>query len=72
VIHQLLGPVFNLVGDGGFAAWKVGDWLVVKYANLVLIGLVAGLFLAGMFFHLPESKDTAGVRVDPGDPGESR
>ena len=67
MIHQFLGPALDLVGRGGFSAWKVGDWLVVKYGNLVLMVLVAILFLIGMFLHLPEAADRGGTGSDRGD-----
>ena len=54
MIHQLFGPWVNLVGDGGFGAWSVGGWFVMKYANGVMFGLVAVLFVAGMLINLPD------------------
>ena len=54
VINQLFGPVVNLVGDGGYSAWTVGTWLVVKGANVVLYGVVALVFLLGAFINSPE------------------
>jgi len=57
VINQLWGPLIDLVGDGGYRAWTIGDWFVMKYGNLVLFIIIAVLFLAGMFINLPEKKD---------------
>ena len=54
VINQLFGPVVNLVGDGGYSAWTVGTWLVVKGANVVLYGVIALVFLLGAFINIPE------------------
>lgn len=54
MIQQLLGPVVNFVGAGGFRAWSIGDWLFVKYANLAVVALVAVLFLVGICVNLPE------------------
>ena len=56
MINQLWGPLINLVGDGGYRAWTIGGWFVMKYANLVLFILIAVLFLGGMFINLPEKK----------------
>jgi len=60
VIHQLWGPLVNLVGDGGYRALTSGDWFVMKYANVLMYVAVAVLFTASMFLHLPEhgAKDT--------------
>jgi hypothetical protein len=52
VINQLWGPVWNLVGHGGFKAFSHA-WLFIKAANLVEVVLVVVLFVGGMFVHLP-------------------
>ena len=54
VINQLWGPFVNLVGDGGYAAWTISDWFVMKYSNLAIYVLIATLFVLGMFVDLPE------------------
>lgn len=54
--NQLWGPLINLVGDGGFVAWTIGGWFVMKYANVALFVIIAVLFLGGMFINLPEQK----------------
>lgn len=54
MIHQLWGPLVNLVGDGGYAALTVGSWFVMKFANVVMYLLIAVLFVGGMFTNLPE------------------
>ena len=54
MIHQLWGPLVNLVGDGGYRALTAGDWFVMKYANVLMYVAVAVLFTASMFLHLPE------------------
>lgn len=56
VTHQLWGPLINLVGDGGFRAWAIGEWFLMKFANLVQLIVIAVLFLAAMFINLPEEK----------------
>jgi hypothetical protein len=56
VIDQLWGPMINLVGDGSYLAWTIGDWFLVKWGNLAMFVLIAVLFLAGMFIDLPEKK----------------
>ena len=72
---QLIGPIFDLMGDGGFKAFTHA-WLFVKAANLVEIVLVIVLFVVGMFVNLPGASATP-VRVptedDPpdGDGGRS-
>lgn len=72
VIHQILGPVLNLVGDGGFRAWTIGSWFFLKYSNLVVMSLVGLLFLIGVFLQLPGSSrgDSAAQGQEPGPPGE--
>lgn len=54
MINQLLGPVFNLIGDGGFGAWRIGTWFVLKYANLVMFVVVAALFGLGLVLNFPD------------------
>lgn len=56
MIHQLWGPLANLVGDGSYRALTVGDWFAMKYANLAVYLLIAALFVVGMFVGLPERK----------------
>ena len=58
MINQLWGPVWNLVGDGGFSAFTF-SWVLVKYANLIEIVLVVVLFVAGMYINLPGGKTDA-------------
>jgi hypothetical protein len=53
VIQQLWGPVWDLVGDGGFASVSLG-WVLIKIPNLIEIILVVVLFVAGMFINLPD------------------
>lgn len=52
MINQLWGPYLDLVGAGGYAAWTVGDWLTLKYGNLIMLAIVAVLFLVGMVIDL--------------------
>lgn len=56
MIHQLWGPLINLVGDGGYRAWTIGDWFLMKYSNVVSIIIIAALFFGGMFINLREGK----------------
>ena len=58
MIHQLWGPFWDLVGNGGFASVSFG-WVLIKISNLIEIILVVVLFVAGMFINLP---DRAGRR----------
>lgn len=46
----------NLVRDGGYAAWTIGDWFVMKYSNVAIYGLIAMLFVLGMFIELPDRR----------------
>jgi hypothetical protein len=55
MIHQLWGPVFDLVGDGGFNAWTF-SWFTLKIGNLIEMILVVLIFVAGMFINLPGGK----------------
>ena len=54
MIHQWWGPLVNLVGDGGYRAVTIGDWFVMKYANVLMYLAIAALFTASIFLHLPE------------------
>jgi len=63
MIHQLWGPVFDLVGDGGFTAWTF-SWFFLKIGNLIEMILVVLIFVVGMFINLP------GGKVEP--PGDQR
>ena len=56
MINQLWGPLIDLVGDGGYKALTIGDWFLMKYANIVMYVIIAALFLGGMFINLPERK----------------
>ena len=58
MINQLWGPLFDLTGDGGYKAWTIGDWFVMKYANIVVIAIIAVIFLAAMFINIPDRKRT--------------
>ncbi|WP_042431495.1 hypothetical protein [Streptacidiphilus anmyonensis] len=55
MINQLWGPVFDLVGDGGFHA-ATFSWFTLKVGNLIEMILVVLIFLAGMFIRLPSGK----------------
>jgi hypothetical protein len=55
MIHQLWGPVFDLVGDGGFKAVTF-SWFTLKIGNIIEIALVVLIFVAGMFINLPAGK----------------
>jgi hypothetical protein len=62
MIHQLWGPVFDLVGDGGFTAWTF-SWFTLKIGNLIEMILVVLIFVVGMFINLPGGKaETPGDR----------
>ena len=67
MIDQLFGPVVNLVGDGGYHAWTVGTWLVVKGANVILYAVIAVVFLLGVFINIPEHHSDPQENSD-GDP----
>lgn len=54
MINQLWGPLINLVGDGGYKAWTIGDWFMMKYANIVVYLIIAVLFVVAMFVNLPQ------------------
>ena len=58
MLHQLWGPVFDLVGDGGFTAW-IFSWFFLKIGNLIEMILVVLIFLIGMFINLPGGKAKA-------------
>ena len=53
MIHQLWGPFFDLMGNGGFSSVSFG-WVLIKIPNLIEIILVVLLFLAGAFINLPD------------------
>ena len=55
MIVQLWGPVFDLVGDGGFKAFTF-SWFTLKYGNVIEMILVVLIFVAGMFINLPGGK----------------
>jgi hypothetical protein len=61
MIQQLWGPVFDLVGDGGFTAWTF-SWFTLKIGNVIEMILVVLIFVVGMFVNLPGGKSKA-----PGD-----
>ena len=61
MIVQLWGPVFNLVGDGGFKAFTF-SWFTLKYSNVIEMILVVLIFVAGMFINLPGGKAETGRR----------
>jgi hypothetical protein len=58
MVHQLWGPVFDLVGDGGFTAWTF-SWFFLKIGNVIEMILVVLIFLIGMFINLPGGKAKA-------------
>ena len=55
MIIQLWGPVFDLVGDGGFKAFTF-SWFTLKYGNVIEMILVVLIFVVGMFINLPGGK----------------
>jgi hypothetical protein len=55
MIHQLWGPLFDLVGDGGFTAWTF-SWFFLKIGNVIEMILVVLIFVVGMFINLPGGK----------------
>jgi len=55
MLNQLFGPVFDLVGHGGFNAFTF-SWFTLKVANVVEMILVVLMFLVGMFINLPGGK----------------
>jgi hypothetical protein len=59
MIVQLWGPVFDLVGDGGFKALTF-SWFTLKYGNVIEMILVVLIFVAGMFINLPGGKTETG------------
>lgn len=61
MIHQLWGPLFDLVGDGGFRALTF-SWFTLKIGNVIEMILVVLIFLVGMFINLPGGKAKAGER----------
>jgi hypothetical protein len=62
MIYQLWGPVFDLVGNGGYHAFTF-SWFFLKVANVIEMILVVVIFAAGMFINLPGGKaETQGDR----------
>jgi hypothetical protein len=59
MIVQLWGPVFDLVGDGGFKAFTF-SWFTLKYGNVIEMILVVLIFLVGMFINLPSGRAETG------------
>jgi hypothetical protein len=59
MIVQLWGPVFDLVGDGGFKAFTF-SWFTLKYGNVIEMILVVLIFVVGMFINLPSRKAETG------------
>ena len=59
MIMQLFGPLFDLVGDGGFKAFTF-SWFTLKYGNVIEMILVVLIFVAGMFINLPGGKAETG------------
>jgi hypothetical protein len=55
MINQLWGPVFDLVGDGGFKAFTF-SWFTLKVGNVIEMILVVLIFVVGMFVNLPVGK----------------
>jgi len=55
MIVQLFGPVFDLVGDGGFKAFTF-SWFTLKIGNVIEMTLVVLIFVVGMFINLPGGK----------------
>ena len=53
--RSVVGPVFDLVGDGGFKAFTF-SWFTLKYGNVIEIILVVLIFVVGMFINLPGGK----------------
>ncbi|MHB8244258.1 MAG: hypothetical protein ACYDGN_02735 [Acidimicrobiales bacterium] len=68
---QLFGSLVNLVGNGGFRAWTFGDWFLMKYGNIVMVVLVAGLFLVGLVVNLPEHTASSASSASSGSSGSS-
>jgi hypothetical protein len=58
MIHQLWGPVFDLVGNGGFNAVTF-SWFTLKIGNIIEMALVVLIFVIGMFINLPGGKARA-------------
>ena len=59
MIVQVWGPVFDLVGDGGFKAFTF-SWFTLKYGNVIEMILVVLIFIVGMFINLPSGKTETG------------
>ena len=59
MINQLWGPVWDLVGNGGFKAFTF-SWFTLKYGNVIEMILVVLIFVVGMFINLPSGKAETG------------
>ena len=59
MINQLWGPFIDLVGDGGYAAWTFGDWVTLKYGNLIVLAIIVVLFVVGMFIDVPHRAESS-------------
>lgn len=55
MLNQLWGPVFDLVGGGGFHA-ATFSWFTLKVGNIVEMALVVLIFIAGLFVRIPSGK----------------
>ena len=55
MLNQLWGPVWDLVGDGGYHAFTF-SWFFLKFSNVIEMILVVLIFVAGMFINLPGGK----------------
>jgi hypothetical protein len=58
MLNQLWGPVWDLVGNGGYHAVTF-SWFFFKISNLIEIILVVLIFVVGMFVNLPGRKPAA-------------
>jgi hypothetical protein len=61
MIVQLWGPVFDLVGNGGFHAFTF-SWFTLKIGNVIEMILVVLIFVVGMFVNLPGGSTEAQER----------
>jgi hypothetical protein len=52
MLNQLWGPVWDLVGNGGYHAITF-SWFFLKISNIVEMILVVLIFVIGMFVNLP-------------------
>jgi hypothetical protein len=55
MIMQLWGPLFDLVGDGGYHAFTF-SWFFLKVSNVIEMILIVAIFVGGMFLNLPGGK----------------